>query len=39
MNDYYDPNELSPFELQFLKKYSSKMRDEKEFYEQQEAEK
>jgi hypothetical protein len=30
----YDPKELSPFELQFLKAYSTRMRDEKEFYEQ-----
>ena len=29
----YDPTELSPFELQFLKEYSAKMEAEKEFYE------
>ena len=34
----YDPKELSVFELQFLKKYSTRMRDEKEFYEQEEPE-
>ena len=30
----YNPNELTPFELQFLKEYSAYMQAEKEFYEQ-----